>query len=135
MSSCATNATESTCSTGAGTATATLACPLTVSKKATDKVKAIIAENDFKDRVYLRVRVQGGGCSGFQNKLDHDPNFNEKLDQLFEFDGVGLVVDKRSLLYLQGASVDFHDDLNKSGFSVTNPTAKSTCGCGSSYSV
>ena len=51
MSSCATNATESTCSTGAGTATATLACPLTVSKKAPDKVKAIIAENDFKDRV------------------------------------------------------------------------------------
>ncbi|MFM8932559.1 MAG: HesB/IscA family protein, partial [Gemmataceae bacterium] len=54
-------------------------------------------ENDFKDRVYLRVRVQGGGCSGFQNKLDLDPNYNEKLDQLYEFDGVGVVVDKRSL--------------------------------------
>ena len=84
--------------------------------------------------VLLRVAVDGGGCSGFQHKLDLDPNFNEKLDQLFEFDGVGLVVDKRSLLYLQGASVDFHDDLNKSGFSVTNPTAKSTCGCGKSFS-
>lgn len=135
MSSCATNSGTSTCSTTGAGATATETCPMTVSKKATDKVKAIIAENDFKDRVYLRVRVQGGGCSGFQNKLDLDPNYNEKLDQLFEFDGVGVVVDKRSLLYLQGAVIDFHDDLNKSGFSVTNPNAKSTCGCGSSYSV
>jgi iron-sulfur cluster assembly protein len=85
--------------------------------------------------LYLRLRVQGGGCSGFQNKLDLDPNFNEKIDQLFDVHGLQVVIDKRSMLYLQGATVDFHDDLNKRGFSVTNPTAKGTCGCGSSYSM
>ena len=131
MSSCTTQLNDSDTQTNGGV----LPCPLSVTQKATNKVKSIVAENDFKDRIYLRVRVQGGGCSGFQNKLDLDPNYNEKLDQLFEFDGVGVVVDKRSMLYLDGAVIDFHDDLNKSGFSVTNPTAKSTCGCGSSYSV
>ena len=131
MSSCTTQLNDSVTQTNVQV----LPCPLSVTQKATNKVKSIVAENDFKDRIYLRVRVQGGGCSGFQNKLDLDPNYNEKLDQLFEFDGVGVVVDKRSMLYLDGAVIDFHDDLNKSGFSVTNPTAKSTCGCGSSYSV
>ena len=131
MSSCTTQLNDSVTQTNVEV----LPCPLSVTQKATNKVKSIVAENDFKDRIYLRVRVQGGGCSGFQNKLDLDPNYNEKLDQLFEFDGVGVVVDKRSMLYLDGAVIDFNDDLNKSGFSVTNPTAKSTCGCGSSYSV
>ena len=131
MSSCTTQLNDSVTQTNVEV----LPCPLSVTQKATNKVKSIVAENDFKDRIYLRVRVQGGGCSGFQNKLDLDQNYNEKLDQLFEFDGVGVVVDKRSMLYLDGAVIDFHDDLNKSGFSVTNPTAKSTCGCGSSYSV
>ena len=131
MSSCTTQLNDSVTQTNVEV----LPCPLSVTQKATNKVKSIVAENDFKDRIYLRVRVQGGGCSGFQNKLDLDPNYNEKLDQLFEFDGVGVVVDKRSMVYMDGGVIDFHDDLNKSGFSVTNPTAKSTCGCGSSYSV
>ena len=131
MSSCTTQLNDSVTQTNVEV----LPCPLSVTQKATNKVKSSVAENDFKARIYLRERVQGGGCSGFQNKLDLDPNYNEKLDQLFEFDGVGVVVDKRSMLYLDGAVIDFHDDLNKSGFSVTNPTAKSTCGCGSSYSV
>ena len=86
-------------------------------------------------KLYLRVRVVGGGCSGFQNKLDLDPQVNEKLDEVFEFHGVPVVVDKRSLMYLGGATVDFHDDLNRRGFSITNPQAKSTCGCGSSFSM
>jgi len=85
--------------------------------------------------LYLRLRVQGGGCSGFQNKLDLDPTYNEKLDHLFEINGVQVVIDKRSMLYLTGATVDFHDDLNKRGFSVTNPQAKGTCGCGSSFAM
>ena len=56
-------------------------------------------------------------------------------DEVFEFHGVPVVVDKRSLMYLSDAMVDFHDDLNRRGFSVTNPNAKSTCGCGSSFSM
>jgi iron-sulfur cluster assembly accessory protein len=87
------------------------------------------------EKLYLRLRVVGGGCSGFQNKLDLDPQVNEKLDEVFELHGVPIAVDKRSLMYLDGVNIDYHDDLNRTGFSVSNPQAKSTCGCGSSYSM
>ena len=115
--------------------------PLTVTEKAAEEVRRHIADVaaggsvDAGSKLYLRVRVQGGGCSGFQNKLDLDPKYDEKTDHKFEFHGVEVVVDKRSMLYLEGAVVDFHDDLNKRGFTVNNPSAKSTCGCGSSYSM
>jgi iron-sulfur cluster insertion protein len=112
---------------------------ITVTEKAASEVRRIVSEQreqgDFPEKVYLRLRVVGGGCSGFQHKLDLDPAFNDKLDQEFEFHGVPVVVDKRSLMYLEGATVDFHDDLNARGFSISNPSAKSTCGCGSSFSM
>jgi iron-sulfur cluster insertion protein len=88
-----------------------------------------------EEHVYLRVSVKGGGCSGFQNKLDLDPNYNPKVDELIEQHGVYIVADRKSLLYIGGATVDFHNELNKRGFSVSNPNAKTTCGCGSSFSV
>jgi iron-sulfur cluster assembly protein len=113
--------------------------PITVTEKAANEVKRIIAEQQgvgaMPEKIYLRMRVVGGGCSGFQHKLDLDPQINEKLDEVFDFHGVPVVVDKRSLMYLDNAQVDFHDDLNKRGFSITNPNAKSTCGCGSSFSM
>jgi len=113
--------------------------PITVTEKAASEVKRIITEQQssggMPERIYLRLRVVGGGCSGFQHKLDLDPQVNEKLDEIFEFHGVPVVVDKRSLMYLDNAQVDFHDDLNKRGFSISNPSAKSTCGCGSSFSM
>jgi iron-sulfur cluster assembly protein len=115
--------------------------PITVTEKAAAEVRrhvaAMIEQKEVEQdaKLYLRVRVQGGGCSGFQNKLDLDPKFDEKTDHKFEFHGVEVVIDKRSMLYLDGAVVDFHDDLNKRGFTITNPNAKSTCGCGSSYSM
>jgi iron-sulfur cluster assembly accessory protein len=115
--------------------------PLSVTEKAAAEVKRHIAEMQGRGDIepggtlYLRVRVQGGGCSGFQNKLDLDAKFDEKTDHKFDFHGIDVVVDKRSMLYLNGAVVDFHDDLNKRGFTITNPQAKSTCGCGSSYSM
>ena len=117
----------------------TAAPPLVVTEKAASEVKRIIADQQssgqMQEKIYLRVRVVGGGCSGFQNKLDLDPQVNEKLDEVFEFHGVPVVVDKRSHLYLENAVVDFHDDLNRRGFSITNPNAKSHCGCGSSFSM
>jgi iron-sulfur cluster assembly accessory protein len=113
--------------------------PITVTEKAAAEVQRIISEQQgqggMPEKVYLRMRVVGGGCSGFQHKLDLDPQINEKLDEVFEFHGVPVVVDKRSLMYLDGAQVDFHDDLNRRGFSITNPQAKSHCGCGSSFSM
>jgi iron-sulfur cluster assembly protein len=115
--------------------------PVSVTEKAAAEVRRHIAsmveqkEIEPGAKLYLRVRVQGGGCSGFQNKLDLDAKFDEKTDHKFEFHGIEVVVDKRSMLYLDGAVVDFHDDLNKRGFTISNPNAKSTCGCGSSYSM
>jgi iron-sulfur cluster insertion protein len=109
-----------------------------VSPKAASEVKRIMAEQSasgIDETLYLRVRVVGGGCSGFQHKLDLDPTINEKLDDTFETHGIHVVVDKRSALYLEGVTVDFHDDLNKRGFSVENPNAKTKCGCGSSFSM
>src|SRR5947199_8279448 len=115
------------------------AMPITLTEKAAGEVKRIISEQQHAggapERIYLRMRVVGGGCSGFQHKLDLDPQVNPKLDEVFQVHGVEVVVDKRSLLYLSGVTVDFHNDLNRRGFSVSNPQAKSTCGCGSSFSM
>ena len=112
---------------------------ITVTEKAANEVKKIISEQQgvgaMPEKIYLRMRVVGGGCSGFQHKLDLDPQINEKLDEVFEFHGIPVVVDKRSLMYLDNVTVDFHDDLNNRGFSINNPGAKSTCGCGSSFSM
>lgn len=114
---------------------------INVTERAAGEVKKIIAEQQ-KDgatapdqKVYLRMRVVGGGCSGFQHKLDLDVEYNAKLDEVFEFHGIPVVVDRRSLMYLDGAQVDFHEDINRRGFSISNPQAKSTCGCGSSFSM
>lgn len=111
-----------------------------LTEKAAGKVKEIISEGQATgslpgEKMYLRLRVVGGGCSGFQHKLDLDPEVKDKVDEVFEFHGVPVVIDKKSLLYLTGARVDYHDDLHKSGFSVSNQAAKSTCGCGSSFSM
>ena len=112
---------------------------IVLTEKAAGEVKRIITEQkqaeNAPEKIYLRMRVVGGGCSGFQHKLDLDPSVNEKLDQVLEFHGVPVVVDKRSLMYLDGVTVDFHDDLNRRGFSISNPNAKGTCGCGSSFSM
>jgi iron-sulfur cluster assembly protein len=113
--------------------------PVTLTEKAASEVKRIITEQqesgEMPEKIYLRLRVVGGGCSGFQHKLDLDMQINDKLDEVMELHGVPVVVDKRSLMYLDNAQVDFHDDLNRRGFSISNPNAKSTCGCGSSFSM
>jgi iron-sulfur cluster assembly protein len=137
--STATQATESAACCAQPTAAPQQPAPITVTEKAANEVRRIIGEQQqagaLPEKIYLRLRVVGGGCSGFTNKLDLDPEMHEGKDELFDFHGVPVVVDKRSLVYLTGAVVDYHDDLNKRGFSITNPNAKSTCGCGSSYSM
>jgi iron-sulfur cluster assembly protein len=112
---------------------------ITITEKAASEVKRIISEQQqaegAPEKIYLRMRVVGGGCSGFQYKLDLDPQVNPKLDDVFEHHGVPVVVDRRSLVYMDGVTVDFLDELNRRGFSINNPQAKSTCGCGSSFSM
>jgi iron-sulfur cluster assembly protein len=109
---------------------------ITLTEKAISEIKRIVQDDNLEqDKVALRVRVVGGGCSGFQTKLDLDEEFDEKKDFIFFEGGVRVAVDKRSAMYIEGATVDFHEDINKRGFVVNNPNAKTTCGCGSSFSM
>jgi len=117
------------------TPSAPVECPIVVTQKAAEQVQRFVAQQQMPGKVYLRVRVIGGGCSGLQDKLDLDVNYNEKLDELWDFYGTSVIVDKRSLMYLQGAVIDYHDELHRSGFSIHNPNRKSQCGCGSSYTM
>jgi len=107
---------------------------ITVTNAAKAEIEKIVKEQEIEGTVYLRLRVVGGGCSGFQHKLDLDEEVTAK-DGVYESNGVKVVIDHRSVLYLDGVIVDFVKDLNQMGFKVTNPTAKSTCGCGSSFSM
>ncbi len=106
---------------------------INITDRAAQEVKTIIA--DCANTAYLRIRVQGGGCSGFKNKMSIDENYNEKTDVLIFQKDINIVIDKRSAIYLEDATVDFTEELNDRGFKITNPVAKSTCGCGSSYSI
>lgn len=82
----------------------------------------------------LRVQVVGGGCSGLSYKLKFDSEIQES-DKLFEDHGVKVVVDSKSYLYLLGMTLNYEGGLNGKGFSFANPTAKKSCGCGSSFAV
>ncbi len=97
------------------------------------KVKDLVSDED-NPNLRLRVYITGGGCSGFQYGFTFDDQINEG-DMTIEKQGVALVVDPMSLQYLVGGSVDYTEGLEGSRFIVTNPNAKSTCGCGSSFSV
>ncbi len=85
-------------------------------------------------KLYLRVGVKGGGCSGFSYSLDLTETKREE-DESWEQNGIEIVCDSKSLLYLEGTTVDFRDELMGRGFVFSNPNATSTCGCGSSFSV
>jgi iron-sulfur cluster insertion protein len=107
---------------------------ITVTDNAAKEIKKIIEEEKPTEKLYLRIRVVGGGCSGYTNKIELDENVTEK-DQKFELNGIDVVVDNRSMLYLDGSTIDFVEEINDRGFSIKNPNAKSTCGCGSSWSM
>ena len=82
----------------------------------------------------LRVKVVGGGCSGFSYKMDFDGNVGPH-DKVFEFEDVKVTIDPKSYLYLKGIAIDFEDGLESRGFKFINPNAQKTCGCGESFSV
>jgi len=108
---------------------------INVTEAAADKITELLSEEQ-KTGAGLRVFVQGGGCSGFQYGLMIDEGEGEgSNDQVFEVNGVRLLVDPISLRYLKGAEVDFVDNNMGGGFTIKNPNAKSTCGCGSSFNV
>ncbi|UDG80080.1 iron-sulfur cluster insertion protein ErpA [Candidatus Steffania adelgidicola] len=107
--------------------------PLQLTDLAIRQVKYLIAHED-NPNLKLRVYITGGGCSGFQYCFTFDDTVNED-DFTLEKQGVGLVVDPMSLQYLIGGVVDYSEELEGSRFIVVNPNAKTTCGCGSSFSI
>ena len=107
--------------------------PLRFSQAAASKVRELIAE-EGNGGLKLRVYIQGGGCSGFQYGFEFDETQAED-DMAVNTDGVTLLVDPLSLQYLMGAEVDYSEGLSGAQFVIRNPNAKTTCGCGSSFSV
>jgi iron-sulfur cluster insertion protein len=106
---------------------------ITVTEAAASKIKELLAEEN-KAESGLRVFVQGGGCSGFQYGLMIEESGGVG-DQTYDSNGIKLYVDPVSLSYLKGAEVDFVDTITGGGFTIKNPNATSTCGCGSSFNV
>ena len=107
--------------------------PVGLTAKAAEKVREIQAAENIEATYGLRLRVVGGGCSGFAYDLYFDQL--TETDQTFTSHGVKLVVDEMSLQYLAGTTVDYVEGLQGAGFKFVNPNVKSTCGCGSSFSV
>ena len=108
---------------------------INVTPAAASKISELLVEEN-KENAGLRVFVQGGGCSGFQYGLMIDEGDGDATtDAVIESHGIKLLVDPISARYLLGAEVDFVDNITGGGFTIKNPNAKSTCGCGSSFSV
>ncbi len=107
---------------------------ITVTEKAKNRIEELKQQEAPAGKRHLRVSVTGGGCSGLMYNL----SFDEKIldsDEIFEDNQVKILVDKKSLLYLLGTTLDFSDGLNGKGFQFINPNASRTCGCGESFAV
>jgi iron-sulfur cluster assembly protein len=105
-----------------------------VNDSAREQVSKLISESGNPDTAFVRVGVQGGGCSGLMYELSFDHELRED-DKVFEDNGVKVVVDKKSFLYLVGTELEYSGGLNGKGFVFRNPNASRTCGCGESFSI
>ena len=108
---------------------------LTLTKAAADEFKRILHDNDLDESTaMMRIGVKGGGCSGFSYSLDITKK-KEDADREFESEGVRIVCDPKSILYLDGTTVDFRNELMGRGFTFSNPNSTKSCGCGTSFEV
>lgn len=107
---------------------------INVTEKAKEHVINLRSKEGYGEDYHIRVSVEGGGCSGLMYNLNFD-NKQNPTDHIFEDKGVKIYVDKKSLLYLAGTTLDFSDGLNGKGFQFINPNASRTCGCGESFAV
>ncbi|MAI92088.1 MAG: iron-sulfur cluster assembly accessory protein [Hyphomonadaceae bacterium TMED5] len=106
--------------------------PVTLSSSAAKRINAILADNGEAD--FLRVSVEGGGCSGFSYKFDFGKAFEDD-DLLVERDGAKVAIDAMSLPFLEGSEIDYVDELIGASFKIHNPNATANCGCGTSFSI
>lgn len=107
---------------------------ISVTEKAKNRAIKIMQDEQRPQDSFIRVGVDGGGCSGLTYKLEFD-NITKEGDKVFEDKGIKIVCDKKSFLYLVGTELDFTDGLNGKGFEFHNPNATRTCGCGDSFAV
>ena len=107
---------------------------INVTESAKEKIVELRNKEGKTNDHNIRVAVQGGGCSGLMYDLEFDAEIKEK-DEVFEDKGIKVLVDRKSILYLLGTTLDFSDGLNGKGFQFINPNASRTCGCGESFSV
>ncbi|MCR9097607.1 MAG: iron-sulfur cluster assembly accessory protein [bacterium] len=105
-----------------------------VTTEAAAQIRTLLAEDDKLETHGLRMKVIGGGCSGLQYQLSFDDVVRD-VDAEIEAEGVKVIVDEKSALYLVGSVLDFVDTLQESGFKIENPNASNTCGCGSSFAA
>lgn len=114
---------------------ANTAASVFLSESAAREVRNIVQQQELDgDKIRLRIGVKGGGCSGFSYLLDLTET-QKDTDEVFEQHGIKVIVDPKSLLYLNGTTVDFKDEIMGRGFVFQNPNATSSCGCGSSFSA
>ena len=106
---------------------------ITATKSAVKRLKGVMAA-DGKENHFLRMSVEGGGCSGMTYKMDFE-NEKGEFDKEFESNGLTIICDLKSWLYLKDIEVDYSDDLLNGGFKIKNPNADRTCGCGTSFSA
>lgn len=107
--------------------------PLTLTERAARQVEKIKNDEDLDENLYLRVAVDGGGCSGLSYKLGLD--YRNEEDKVFENYGVEVIVAPKHLMYLEGMQIDYPDGLDARGFTFDNPNAVENCGCGTSFAV
>ncbi|MGI5863812.1 MAG: HesB/IscA family protein [Myxococcales bacterium] len=126
---------ETTCVAGIGAGTKSVPgkSGISIGDHAHSRLKRLLAERNTPE-AGLRVAVKGGGCSGLSYALSWDEKAREK-DRIFERDGVRVFVDPKSYIYLVGTVVEYEEKLLQSGFKLTNPQVRSTCGCGESFAV
>lgn len=106
---------------------------VSLTERAAKQVNKIISEEELEDDLYLRVAVEGGGCSGLSYKLGLDHKTED--DEIIESQGIKILIDPRHMMYLEGISIDYPDGLDARGFTFDNPNASESCGCGSSFAI
>ena len=107
---------------------------ITLTSSAAQEVKRLIGQEQ-KPNLALRVAVKGGGCSGFTYQLALDDEPPKQYDSVIDSDGIKILIDAKSLLYLDGTTIDYKNSLMGGGFEFQNPAAKKSCGCGHSFSA
>jgi|TARA_Y100000817_G_C16825392_1_gene530956 iron-sulfur cluster assembly protein len=106
---------------------------ITLSSQAADKVRSAL-KIEGKEGFNLRMSVKGGGCSGMTYKMSFDNN-QQEFDKIFESQGINIICDLQSWMYLKGTNIEYSDDMLNGGFKISNPNAERTCGCGTSFSI